>query len=260
VRGRTLAVATAILTAGCTPQALIATLDPPAADQFARAFIDSLRLAPAKSVQQLMVPRLAYIDAVADTIATVQRFIPVGQPDSLQLVNVSVFTGSSTQRTLEYQLHAGGKWAYIRVIVDEDAHDTRRVASFGVYQLSSSLQSLNALTLRNASFGALAAAATSLIAMLISLYAAVQVVRSPLQRKWLWVIVALLGFGKIGVAWHTGQVQQQWMAVQLLDTGIQRQGLYGPWWIFFSLPGGAFIALDRRRRAVARRLNELTAG
>jgi hypothetical protein len=85
----------------------------------------------------------------------------------------------------------------------------------------------------------------------ISAYAAVQVVRSPLKRRWLWVIVALIGFGKFGIEWGTGKVTQQWMAIQLFGAGIERHGLYGPWWIYLSMPGGAFLALDRRRRSLA---------
>src|SRR5262249_50775907 len=109
----------------------------------------------------------------------------------------------------------------------------------------------NEMSLKNASPGGLIAAALAFIAVALSLFAAVQVVRSPLKKRWLWVIVALLGFGKISVAWTSGAVTEQWLAVQLFGAGTQRQGLLGPWWIIFSVPGGAFLALDRRRRAIA---------
>jgi hypothetical protein len=101
--------------------------------------------------------------------------------------------------------------------------------------------------------------ALAMLAVACSLYAAVQVVRSPLKRRWLWVIVALLGFGKLSVAWHTGAVTSQWMALQLFGAGLIREGFNGPWWVIVSLPGGASIALDRRRRVLAARARTLAA-
>jgi hypothetical protein len=199
-----------------------------------------------------MMPYQAVDSALTDTIAMAQRFIPAGQPDSVQIVNAFFWNSGATQRTIDYQMHVGGRWMLMRVAEYEDVHGTRYIAGFSVTPLSASLQSINAFTLHNASPGALIALMLALVAILVSLYAAVQVVRSPLERKWLWVVVALLGFGKIGVAWHTGQIQQQWIAVQLLGAGIQRDGPYGPWWIYFSVPGGAIVALDRRRRAIAK--------
>jgi hypothetical protein len=124
------------------------------------------------------------------------------------------------------------------------------VAGLHVWPLPASLESLNGLTLRNASPGGLIAGVVALMLVAFSLFAAVQVVRSPLKQRWLWVIVALLGFGKIGVAWKGGAVTQQWLAVQFFGAGMQRGGLLGPWWIYLSMPGGAFMALDRRRRAI----------
>ena len=120
-----------------------------------------------------------------------------------------------------------------------------------VWPMDSSLQSRNALTLQHASAAGVVAALLAIVVFVFSLYAAVQVVRSPLKRRWVWAIVALVGFGKFGVEWRTGTVTQQWIAVYLFGTGIGRDGLYGPWWIFLSMPGGAVLALDRRRRAIA---------
>jgi hypothetical protein len=247
-----LAIAVALAATGCSTRELVARFVPPATDQYARRFIDTLQNQPAQAAVKLLVPQLAMVDGVADSIAAVKRYLPQGRPDSLQIVGANVQTqNGSTRRTVAYQMHAGGQWAFIRLVLDDNDADERRVAGIRVWPMDSSLQSRNALTLRHASAAGLVTAVLAIAVLVFSLYAAVQVVRSPLKRRWVWVIVALLGFGKFGVEWRTGTVTQQWIAVQLFGTGIVRDGFYGPWWIFLSMPGGAVLALDRRRRAIA---------
>jgi len=247
-----LAIAVALAATGCSTRELVARVVPPATDQYARRFIDTLQNQPAQAAVKLLVSRVAMEDGIVDSIATLQRHIPQGRPDSLQIVDVSWQTqNGSTRRTITYQMHASGKWALIQVVLDDTGADERRVEGIRVWPMDSSLQSRNAMTLRHASTAGVVAALLGIVIFVFSLYAAVQVVRSPLKRRWVWVIVALVGFGKFGVEWRTGTVTQQWIAVYLFGTGIGRDGLYGPWWIFLSMPGGAVLALDRRRRAIA---------
>jgi hypothetical protein len=247
-----LAITVALAATGCSTRDLVARFVPPATDQYARRFIDTLQNQPAQAAVKLLVSRVAMEDGIVDSIATLQRHIPQGRPDSLQIVDVNWQTqNGSTRRTIAYQMHASGKWALIQVVLDDTGADERRVEGIRVWPMDSSLQSRNAMTLQHASTAGVVAALLGIVVFVFSLYAAVQVVRSPLKRRWVWVIVALVGFGKFGVEWRTGTVTQQWIAVYLFGTGIGRDGLYGPWWIFLSMPGGAVLALDRRRRAIA---------
>jgi hypothetical protein len=247
-----LAIAVALAATGCSTREWIARFVPPATDQYARRFIDTLQNQPAQATVKLLVSRVAMEDGIVDSIATLQRHIPQGRPDSLQIVDVNVQTQNrSTRRTITYEMHASGRWALIQLVLDDNDADARRVEGIRVWPMDSSLQSRNALTLRHASAAGIVAGVLAIVVFVFSLYAAVQVVRSPLKRCWVWAIVALVGFGKFGVEWRTGTVTQQWIAVYLFGTGIGRDGLYGPWWIFLSMPGGAVLALDRRRRAIA---------
>jgi hypothetical protein len=247
-----LAIAVALAATGCSTREWIARFVPPTTDQYARRFIDTLQNQPAQATVKLLVSRVAMEDGIVDSIATLQRHIPQGRPDSLQIVDVNVQTqNGSTRRTLTYEMHASGRWALIQLVLDDNDADARRVEGIRVWPMDSSLQSRNALTLQHASAAGVVAALLAIVVFVFSLYAAVQVVRSPLKRRWVWAIVALVGFGKFGVEWRTGTVTQQWIAVYLFGTGIGRDGLYGPWWIFLSMPGGAVLALDRRRRAIA---------
>lgn len=102
-----LVISLAVSGAGCTPRDMLAKLATPEADRYARAFIDTLRLRPAKSAQLFLIPSEAGNDAMADSIAIVQRYIPAGQRDSMQLVNVSVWESGTPSR---FARRRPGRW------------------------------------------------------------------------------------------------------------------------------------------------------
>jgi hypothetical protein len=104
--GHATVIGMAIFAAGCSSRALIAKFVPPGTDQFARAFIDSLESQPPRAAMNLLIPQLAMNDAAADSLATLQRMLPEGHPDSVEIAGVTVRSESGyIQRTLEYQVH-----------------------------------------------------------------------------------------------------------------------------------------------------------
>jgi hypothetical protein len=95
-----LAIAVALAATGCSTREWIARFVPPTTDQYARRFIDTLQNQPAQATVKLLVSRVAMEDGIVDSIATLQRHIPQGRPDSLQIVDVNVQTqNGSTRRT-----------------------------------------------------------------------------------------------------------------------------------------------------------------
>jgi hypothetical protein len=240
------------LAAGCNVHKQLAMIAPPDADSAARGFIDTLEHQPPEAVIRYLMPELAALDGVTDSIRSAQSHLPVGASDSLELVDgrFNVIAGGPTYRQLMYQVHAGGKWAAVGVRFNEFA-GRREVSALRVWSLTGPMQEINTLTVAHASFAGLLAFLWAAATVVACVYAAVQVLRSPLKQRWLWVLVAILGFGKISVTWSGAVIEVQWLAVQLFGAAAGRQGLYGQWWVAISFPGGAALALDRRRRAIA---------
>jgi hypothetical protein len=233
----------------CSQRQLLMRLVPMDSDRFARAFIDSLQASP-ESARGFLTPALAASRGVLDTLDGIRRKIAVGSPGSLEVVGADVVVrNGSTLRQVRYQVGAGNAWAIVQVVLEEQPSG-RRVAGVRVWPRTQSLEAQNALTLRGASPAALVVSLLWLVGAAFSLYAALRVLRSPLKLKWLWATIALLGYGRVGVEWNTGVLRTDWHSLHLAGFGIVRDGLYGPWWVFVSLPAGAFLALDRRRRAV----------
>ena len=87
---------------------------------------------------------------------------------------------------------------------------------------------------------------------MFSLGTATQVARTPMPWRWWWAFVALLGAGTLVLNWTTGEVFMKGLNIQLFGVGFTRQGLAGPWVLSVAFPAGALVALERRRRFLAR--------
>ena len=102
---------------------------------------------------------------------------------------------------------------------------------------------------------------TALVLAIIA-FAVVQVIRTPMPHRWVWVFVSLIGVSQGTINWTTGATAYQPLWWLLFGAAIGRSGLYGPWMLSLSFPAGAFWALNvvRIKRAqLARRQCEAGA-
>src|SRR2546430_5877748 len=67
---------------------------------------------------------------------------------------------------------------------------------------------------------------------------AIRAYRSQIRRRWLWILISLLGAPVTTMNWATGQVRTQALRVQVVNVGVVRPGPNAPW--FLS------VALDRK--------------
>ena len=85
--------------------------------------------------------------------------------------------------------------------------------------------------------------------VLLTLGAAVVVWRTAPRRRWVWTGVALLGLGRFGINWTTGETFFNPLVLQMFGGGFVRTGYVGPWFLSFGLPAGAIYALWRVRQS-----------
>jgi hypothetical protein len=121
-----------------------------------------------------------------------------------------------------------------------------------------SLASLNAFTFRGRGPAHYLALVATMGSMLFTLATAVRVWRTPMPRRRLLTLLALVGFGSVALNWTTGQWTVQPANLLLFGGAVARSGSVGPWVLTCGLPLGACIALWRRaeyrRRVVAERM------
>lgn len=236
---------------GCSRSAVMRRVAPPRVTEFARTFVEALRTGQDSIVLSRLTPRLQQMQDVKDSLAASRAEFPPGVPEQVELVDAQAFfpSAGAVRRALAFEMRIGDAWAVVNVLVLEE-FDMLFVDGVGVRKAPGSLRTINAFTLEGKTPAHLLILAILVAVPTFSLIVAALVLQTPMRRRWLWAALALLGVGKLGFNWTTGETFNQMISVQLLGAGVFRAGLAGPWWIVVSFPAGALIALDRRRRAI----------
>lgn len=236
---------------GCSHSGVMRRVAPPRVTEFARTFVEALRTGQDSVVLARLTPRLQQIQDVKDSLAASRAEFPPGVPDQVELVDAQAFfpSAGAVRRALAFEMRIGDAWAVVHVLVLEE-FDMLFVDGVGVRKAPASVRTINAFTLEGKTPVHLLILALLIAVPTFSLIVAVLVLQTPMRRRWLWAAMALLGAGRLGFNWTTGETFNQMISMQLLGAGFFRAGLAGPWWIVVSFPAGALIALDRRRRAI----------
>lgn len=249
-----------LLAAGCDARGMIQRATPPAADSVGRAAIGRATAGTLASLDSILDPamRTPRMRQVLEQIQTMLRPYSVGDPE---LIGYSWSQENREEyRTLTYQARLTPSvealaqndvrafhWIVTQVVL-RGGDGANRVYGFHVNLSEASLAETNGF-LRNLHLPQLLWLLLALFAVGTTLFAVVQVLRAPLERRWPWVIVSLLGVARGTMNWTTGAFAFQPLSVQLFGVAFVRQVLYGPIMIMWAFPAGAFWALEVVRRA-----------
>lgn len=210
-----------------------------------------------KYVDDLRTGRYAEIEAVADpsikgptmrgTLEQMAGLIPDEEPSSIKLVGAETTKGpGGTIKNLTFEYGFGDKWLLVNLATQSRA-DVFTIVGFNVYPQAQSLADGNRFGLTGKTPGQYLILALAILLPLLTLYALILCARTKMVRgKWLWIVVILLGVGKVAVNWTTGEWQVTPLAIQLLSVSAFTAG-YGPWVVAVSVPLGAILFLFRRR-------------
>ena len=239
--------------AGCNQAALLERVGPAESQQFVKSLLNGFATAPTDAITGHFTPRLRQEAGVVDSVRSVQRhFGAVGAVDSVKLVggHALVRSGSpGVRRDLAFEVYGSRGLALVQVgLIETDT--LRQVDAFHFEPLPAPLAQVNGFW-RNLGIVQLPVLAAALAAAGFSLWVAIQVARTPMRRRWVWVLVALVGAGKFAVNWTTGEFSTSMLSLQLFGASILRAAPVGPWLVAFSFPVGAVIALRKRRQVLA---------
>ncbi len=251
---RTLMAAGILLLAllvGCSQADMMKALVPPADEQTATHYIDLLRQHQFDPIEKDIDPSIRPPN-MHEVLVQMAAEMPSQDPVSVKVVgfNRSILNGvSSNNVTFEYQYP--DRWLMANVAIKK-ANGVSTIIGLNVKTLPQSLEASNQFTLGGKTmiqYGALALVA---LVIVVTLYALVLCVRSPIaRRKWLWIIFILFGVGKLSVNWTTGQWGFMPLSLQLFSASAVSQS-YAPWIVSVSFPLGAVWFLLRRKHLIAR--------
>lgn len=196
--------------------------------------------------------------AADDDYRAVALTLTAWAPDSVALVgwNVNV-TGQSRNAQLTYELHGHQGWG-LAILSFAGRTEGYRLVGLNLTPQASSLASLNAFRFRGRGPAHYLVLFATVASVLFTLATAVGVWRTPMPRRRLLALLALLSFGSVALNWTTGQWTVQPTNLLLFGGAVVRVGFVGPWVLTCGLPLGACIALWRRaeyrRRVVPERM------
>jgi hypothetical protein len=231
-----------------------AMLQPPAGlDPLGRRVLHAIAAGDSAALSQIADASMP-TSAADDDYRAVALTLTAWAPDSIALVgwNVNVI-GETRNARLVYELHGRQGWGLATLNFGGRA-DGYRLVGLNLTPAAGPLASLNAFRLRSRSPAHYLVLFGTLASVVFTLASAILVWRTPMPRRRLLALLALVSFGSVALNWTTGQWGVQPVNLLLFGGAVARPGLVGPWVLTCGLPLGACIALWRRagyRRQVA---------
>lgn len=243
-----LALLSGLLLAGCNQQALIDRMVSKQDLAYAENLFASFPAQDYDGIIAQLDP--AVVDA--NTRAKLQQMaalIPYQKPVSAHVVGVyiskEVGKPAVTRLSLEYQYPYS--WLLAQLTMTKQGGKTM-VESVYFQPLNESLEQHNRFTLSGRSPKYYAIFALAIAIPLLSVYALIACLRTPMPRlKWLWLLFILAGFMQLSLNWTTGALAFNPAHIQLLGAGALKAGVAGAWVFTISLPLGAILFLLRRK-------------
>ena len=228
-----------------------ATLKPPAElDRLGRRVLHAIAAGDSAALSQVADASMP-TSAADDDYRAVALTLTAWAPDSITLVGWSVnVIGQTRNAQLAYELHGRQGWGLATLNFGERA-EGYRLMGLNLTPEAGSLASLNAFRLRNRGPAHYLVLFATLASVVFTLVTAIRVWRTPMPRRRLLALLALVSFGSVALNWTTGQWGVQPVNLLLFGGAVARPGLVGPWVLTCGLPLGACIA--RWRRAEYRR-------
>lgn len=232
---------------GCDHGSIMKKFANPKDEAEARSYIDLLRNSKFDEIEKAIDPTIK-VPNVRETNLKMHTLIPDQEPISIKVVGFQTHYSadySTVNVTFEYQF--SDRWLLANAALKRKDGVTTLVG-LNVIPLQDSLENINAFTLANKSILHYLFLIITVFIALFSIYTLVLCIKTkPLPKKWLWIIFILIGAGKVGINWTSGEIFYMVLAVQLFSAAASAQ-LYNPWVISFSLPIGAIIFLIRRNQ------------
>lgn len=239
--------------AGCAHTTKLETFADDAKEQIAEEYIRRVAAGETESLAAELEPKLQTPGARAE-IAKMRTFFPAEPPTVKNLVGYQFQFGHDGKfYNLTYQLGYGTRWVLANAAWRELADGRRVIAGLTVRPLPEPLQVTHRFTFARARpqhyvFLAAIVAVVGFIAMTL-----IVCIRTKFRRrKWLWILLILLGVTQVSLNWTTGEVSFNPLHCSLFGAGAMTATAYTPWFLSVGVPLGAIVFWIRRRGLAAR--------
>jgi hypothetical protein len=207
-----------------------------------KSYFEELRQRQVDQILQSFDPS-ADKDRLRSDLRKVIDLVPQQEPLGVETLGATAeCKGSSVCTkliTLEYKYP--DRWVLFQVTVSNQSGHYA-INDLSVKPESIPLESMNQFTVRGKGWPHYAILLMALISVGLSLDALVLCIRTPIQkRKWLWVIITILGIGKLGIEWSSGELWYKILYISILPAGWGFDS-ESPF-MYASIPAGAILFL-----------------
>ncbi|HTJ79721.1 MAG TPA: hypothetical protein VL357_12060 [Rariglobus sp.] len=233
---------------GCNPSTLVEKIADKEKQRIALDYIHRLATDdPAMLVAELDL-RVKSGSALA-SLTKLQAALPKEAPGVTNLVGYQVYYSSDTgtRNDLTYQLGYGSKWWLVHVAWRELAGGNRAIIALEARPLSKSLQEINAFSFKHARGRHFLFLGAAILVPLFILPTLLVCIKTKIRRrKWLWIIIVLVGVVQFSINWTTGEISFSPFSFLLFGASAMATSLYSPWIISFAIPAGAILFWIKR--------------
>jgi hypothetical protein len=216
-----------------------------------KSYFEELRQRQADQILQSFDPNDDK-DQLRSQLGKVFALVPQEEPLGVKTLGASTECKGSGVCTklivLEYKYP--DRWILFEVTVsNQSGHDA--ITDLTVRPESSPVDSMSRFTLSGKGLDHYSILLMALISVSIAIYAVVICIRTPIQkRKWLWIVIIILGIGKFGIEWSSGELWYKVLYLSIFPAGFGFD--YESPFVYASIPAGAilFLLLQRHLRRV----------
>ncbi len=241
-----LLIAIATILTGCiiSQDKLISKFLPSEIDTYARKIIDISQDNDLESLKLELHNDILATEDIDTKLTQVLNYTNKSEIKDLIPTSVQVFsTNNNKQYTVNYQASFQDTWQVFTLVI-ESSDENKYIKGFHVTNLDKPLQEFHKFTFANKGFKHYLFFIFNILYFIIITIAIVKTVKNKeLQKKWLWIIISLVGVIKFSFNWSTGAWDFNIIAIGFNLSGTNFLMPYMPTILSFYLPIGAVITL-----------------
>jgi len=146
-----------------------------------------------------------------------------------------------------YEYEYNDFWIYFNFHIQQNNKEIK-VLGLNIIPYKNSLHEVNKFTLMNKDLIHFFFLFMVIIIPLFIIFSIIYCFKTPLKRKWLWILFMLFGIISFKLNWTTGDFELQLLNIRLLGAGFSRFGTVSPWILSFAVPVGAILFWIKKRK------------